>query len=367
MLLVTANDEHDPRLQASPWIDANAFHLLWDEPPYAQGFDRERAIQRLFDQVEGFLDAPSHGKPKILSSDGAGTLDPEVSERLLAMLPRDGSVAYEHFDQRSSRALLGGIVPPRGHLLHGPDRQALRQRTQVLGGRASELTTGGRLSLADGRWFWNSEPVNLVGMSLSYGLLSTTRFHLPTLLDFLHFYGINFLRVWVTEQWTGWVPRDDQNRPGQHTALAPWPWAESYRLDRHDPKWFERLRTFLKAAADRALVVQVTAFDWGGLRHLDEAGRWGDSPYNPANGSSPLSPEVEPGGWPQDFAQTSGPFWDEVVQPLVTQLARTVAAFPNAFLEIANEPRPTMPGVHEWQVEVAKIAQRAAASGQPTS
>lgn len=360
-IVVTTNDTQPVQgLQSSKSFDAHSFHLKWNPPKEKESREkRGEKREELYEQVDSFLEVPIGGKPRIISTDGAGTLWKELTRTILQKIPKDGSVAYEHFDQRTSHSMLSAYVGPQYNWTDG-----LKRRANLLGKSASKLENGGVLSVGDGKWRWNGRPIFLAGMSVSYGVLGTTRHNIEAILNFLKTRGVNLLRVWVTEQWTSLVSKDDRGHPGSQTAIAPWPWqTQKYHLHERNQQWLVRLEKLLRMAAERGIVVQVSLFDWCGLRNCDGKGYWKQSPYNAKNNNTQyLNSNVPRNQWDQDFTKTEGPFWEHVIQPLIRDVAQVVARWPNAFIEIANEARAkSVPKPLEWHSEVAQVIRESSA------
>lgn len=61
--ILSANDEENEAIQASSRIDVNAYHLLWN--------GEQEPVEKVLSQAEGYFARPDHGKPVIVSSDGA--------------------------------------------------------------------------------------------------------------------------------------------------------------------------------------------------------------------------------------------------------------------------------------------------------
>ncbi|MCG3174849.1 MAG: hypothetical protein GMKNLPBB_03138 [Myxococcota bacterium] len=166
-------------------------------------------------------------------------------------------------------------------------------------------------------------PVRLVGYG-DYGLLAEEAFDFNPFLDQLRTKRLNLVRVWIPYQFAA--------------SLAPFAGAKgSWDLRRINEGLIQRLRSFVAAAAQRNIVVQVTVFDSVGLEGDDKSGnRWINSFYRPGNHISP---------WPrnkEEFNRFPGrddpPVWKEIHQPYIARAVSAICDQPNVIYEIMNEP-----------------------------
>lgn len=368
-LILSANDEENEAIQASPRIDLNAYHLLWN--------GEQEPVEKVLRQAEGYFSRPDHGKPVIVSSDGAPMWRAVIRE-IQDRMRFDGSQHFEHFDRPTNR--LQGM---RGKIegVHSFVRWAL-YRVDTLGRRASRLAPGGRLTRDGNRLLWNGEPITLMGFSL-YGMLANTRHDLRAYLDVLHDRGINFTREWCFDQWTALALRgklQGSGEPGYLTGLSPFVGnspaslpGTPYDLEHLNDDFFAHLRRFVRLAWERGIVVQVSLFDRHGLRrpknHPNEPGRWADSPFNARNNRQDFLTIEGPGEHPVAWTGMGGSEIGRVQRAYLQRVVQELRGFGNVILEIMNEPRGTLPDRptearwHDWVADVLRSG--GGGSGEP--
>lgn len=195
-----------------------------------------------------------------------------------------------------------------------------------------------------------------VSNSEHYGAVLNAKFDYLKYLDALAADGLNYARIfagtYVEEQGAFGIARNNL-APAPADFVAPWartgPGEASdglpkYDLTKIEPKYLERLHGFLREAARRSIVVEVTLFS----SHYGEP-QWKRSPLNPANNIN--------GTALADYrrlhtADNGGALAYQ--EALVRRLARELNAHDNFIWEIQNEPwadRHTMgPRLHPYAI-----------------
>lgn len=377
---VSASDKWHTNVKQDPAIDLNSYHLVWDP--------NSGDVAELLGQVTGFL-ADGHGKPVIVSSDGAGgvptfvggvfTPAPGIWADLIRQIQDEiaeyapGTRHFEHFDPffNSTNSITGFIRPG---LQWDP---GTINRLNQLGSMATELAPEKEVEIQGDRILYDGNPVTLMGFSL-YGMLSTSRHDIEYYLDKLAFHGINFTREWCLEQWTALAVGtenggyDDNGDPGYLSGLTPFagkrplnvpvgasvPNGDLYDLNNWNQEYFDRMAFFVSEAWKRGIVVQITLFDRAGLINRNSPGRFKHSPYKDSNNRSHDILAITQGSdYPQDFTGMDGTEIGAINSAFIAKVVETLRPYKNVIYEVLNEPNnqfPADPQVNlEWHRWVA--------------
>jgi hypothetical protein len=265
-------------------------------------------------------------KPVIISDD--------AKEASIAAA-NDADEHYEHFDihlGNEGRAHYGAFIT-------GPDNfpSESKEILTVLGNNASQLAPGGRLTCAGSEFYWDGKQVTLMGSSWM-GALVAKNCDVDGYFDALAGFGVNLTRVWCIEQWSGvafgekgferysWVPFE--GHPG------------AWDLTVMNQQYFGRVVEFVRKAASRGIVVQLTLFDRCGLPNKPGRGQWRDSPYNIANNVNDF---LAPKGRYAEFTGMEGTRIGEVNQRFTERVVGELRGYGNVIYEIMNEPH------HNWK------------------
>lgn len=184
------------------------------------------------------------------------------------------------------------------------------------GGSPAPFIKNGTLGMTFGndrsrRIAWNERPATLVG----YGAMGAAVAAADGRVDpegyfrVLRYHGFNLTRAWILDQWVGQAICDN---PANGDAPTPFGRKSTgYDIEPNDDsdfesKYFNRLRNFVQAAADRGVVVQLSLFDKWGLVGSDQPsgvnqcrGGLFDSPYWDDNNEQNylISPDCECGSF----------------------------------------------------------------------
>lgn len=336
-------------LAAIPCTAANAYHVSSDP------------------EVERALAYPSYGKPKILSDDAGGVTVAEA-KRWIARACAAGA-HYEHWDAALGPAAMSGRRIDSLADFPEDSREVLSyvERESC----ASRLEPGGTLTRRGTELLWNGRPVSLVGDSWM-GSLAGRNFDPAGYLGVLAEHRVNLTRVWVVEQWTGLEVKSPE-APVYGNAVLPFPGdfaRGGVDLARPDDVFLDRLRSFVHAASERGIVVQLTLFDRHGLLDQEDSwGRWRGSPYNRAHNTGELFAPGPPGKAPPDFVDLCRPTDARSAPPgcpvqdlhfrFVRALRDAVAGTGNVLFEVMNEPvaeewgEDRIVAFHRWVAAVA--------------
>jgi hypothetical protein len=332
-----------------PNIHANSYHLSVNEawaneldPVVAQG------------QAEG--------KPVIISDDNGSSANVTRVQEAIARTTSVLGEHYEHYDIH-----LGGDATHDGahfgkFISSAADFPAESKTIlATLGTYASDLAPGGKLTVSGHEFLWNGQPVTLAGSSW-YGALVATMCDVDGYLDVLASYGANFTRVWCIEQWTGtanaapgfervaWLPYEGYKVP--NTSLSPpetkW---DLYTLN---AQYFARVKEFVRKAAARGIVVQLTLFDRFGVQCSGGVGGYLDSPYYDVNNLATINFLTCSGGSLPFLDLAPAPIWD-VNRAFIERMLAEVGSYGNVLYEIMNEPHNQWPNaaIVNWHKAVA--------------
>ena len=232
-------------------------------------------------------------------------------------------------------------------------RQAIPQTTpQTKSSTPAANSQPIRLHPANPHYFlFRGQAVALITSGEHYGAVLNRDFDYRRYLDALQSDGLNYTRLFtgsyveVPAKSFDILRNDLAPAPGRF--LAPWSRSATpgyagggnkFDLEKWDAEFFARYRDFLKEAAARGIVVEITLFS----AHYGEA-QWDLSPFNPANNIN----NTNAIDWKKLHTQENGnviPYQEKLARKLV----REANAFDNVIFEIQNEPwsdRPVLSGV----------------------
>jgi hypothetical protein len=199
-----------------------------------------------------------------------------------------------------------------------------------------------RLHPANPHYFlFRGKAIALITSGEHYGAVLNRDFDYRRYLDTLSSDGLNYTRLFtgsyveVPAKSFGILRNDLAPAPGRF--LAPWSRSETagyagggnkFDLQKWNPEFFERYRDFLKEAAKRGIVVEITLFS----AHYDET-QWQMSPFNPANNVN----TTDAIDWKKLNTQENGNIL-AYQEKLARKLVHEASSFDNVIFEIQNEP-----------------------------
>jgi hypothetical protein len=363
--------------QGSPLISANAYDTNITTLPQINALAYH---SHNCSQLNTDLGRTPQNKPIIISDDGAqlrgcnatcattstsgcslGLPDTLVDDYALAA--KNAGRHYEHLSMPLSTKLEAGDFYTN-HLDSWDDLTPEDQNVlKILDDYATPLAAGGSLSIATDplapsrkTFFWNSQPVTLMGFSV-YGAITSNDVDLDGYLDAIRLgdvpgskgtrKGVNFTRVWLLDQWASLVA-GASGAPLPGRGVTPFTGDHpNYDLDDLSDELFARLRRFVNEAWERGIVVQVTLFDRNGVKSDPGygAGGWVGSPYNDANNLQSYLPS---GNLTNSHASkflslgcgttsTNDEALGRVHRRLIQRATRELSGYGNVILEIMNE------------------------------
>jgi len=311
-----------------------------------------------------------HNKPVILSDDNSSSDNvPRVQLAIERTLEEGGAngLPGEHFEHYAGPDMhdnLGNL----GVFIDGYDvlPQSSKDFLNWLATKVdtptgpSTLTPGGKLTVSGTEFLWNGQPVRLVGYSWT-GAMVTKMCDVDGYLDALADHGVNLTRPWCIEQWGGtgsgqpgfermaWMPYEGYKTPD--TSLTP----PEHKFDLYDlnDQYFARVVEFVRKAAARGIVVQLTLFDRFGVKCTDVPGMYLDSPYyNPNNLQTFLNCAAN--GHLPFIDLAPAPIWN-INEAFIERIAAELAGYGNVIYEIMNEPHNKWPkqDIVNWHEAVA--------------
>jgi hypothetical protein len=194
---------------------------------------------------------------------------------------------------------------------------------------------------------WRGKPTVLVGSSEHYGAVLNLDFDFRTYLDTVHAAGLNLVRIVpgtavvspAARVWRGLDQNTLAPRPGKFLA----PWARSsqpgyagggnkFDLDRWDDSFFARLTDFVRIAAARGIVVEVTLlYVVYGLG--PEMGHWSMHPLNANNNVNGVGRVTF-----DRYNTLDEPALVARQEAVVRKIAAELNPFDNVIYEICDEP-----------------------------
>ncbi|MGI8605080.1 MAG: cellulase family glycosylhydrolase [Verrucomicrobiales bacterium] len=199
-------------------------------------------------------------------------------------------------------------------------------------------------------FLWKGEPAVLITSAEHYGAVLNLDFDYSKYLATLAKDGLNLTRAFSGVYY---------ENPGafniERNTLAPppnryiGPWRRSlggkFDLTQWDDRYFHRLKSFVREAGERGVIVEMTLFC---PFYKDE--QWALSPMNPSNNLQQAGPNNREHVYTLDKHAGLLPFHDAVTQEIVSELKEA----DNVYYEICNEPY--FGGVTlEWQRHIADI------------
>ncbi len=333
-------------------IHANAYHLSVTE-----------AFANELDPV--IAQGQAEGKPVIVSDDNSSAANVTRVQEAIARTAALGE-HYEHYDIHLGGDGRSPASGPRAHfgdfISTAADFPAeSKQILTTLGTHASPLTPGGRLTVSGHEFLWDGQPVTLAGSSW-FGALVAKMCDVDGYLDVLASYHVNLTRVWCIEQWTatangaagferaGWLPYDGYKTPDSSLNPPETRW----NLYSHNDQYFARVKEFVRKAAARGIVVQLTLFDRFGVQCSGSVGMYTDSPYYDPNNLPSISFLTCSGGFLPFLDLSPAPIWT-VNQAFIQRMVSELNGYGNVIFEIMNEPHNQWPQttIVNWHKAVA--------------
>ena len=138
-------------------------------------------------------------------------------------------------------------------------------------------------------FFYKEQPLLLITAGEHYGAVLNPDFDYIAYLDTLKKYGLNLTRVFSgayveNEKDIAWMLYGNTLAPRPRRFLAPWKRSNvsgypnggcKFDLDQWDAAYFTRLKDFIRAAAERSIVVEYVFFS-----QMYGDSQWGVSPLN---------------------------------------------------------------------------------------
>jgi len=282
-----------------------------------------------------------YNKPIIISDDNKTAVDVPLTQSKISQTFYGGE-HYEHFDVH-----LGDNGAMTSAIIDGEEDFPYESITVLnsLGTYASTLSPGGTLTVHNREFYWNGQPVTLMGSSWM-GAMVGLNFSAAGYLDVLANHGVNLTRQWCIEQWTATCN-------GSCTQNSNVPFAGTYQnwnLDAYNDAYYDRMKEFIQAAWARGIVVQLTLFD----RHGVSTGMWSTSPYNAQYNNKNFL--VVPTGedYPPFVDLAPAPIWD-VNEAFIYKTMNELKGFNNVIYEIMNEPADIWANHVPWHIAIAQV------------
>ncbi|MBL7224120.1 MAG: hypothetical protein ISS72_09725 [Candidatus Brocadiae bacterium] len=188
------------------------------------------------------------------------------------------------------------------------------------------------------------------------------KFDFDAYLGFLERHGHNFVRLWTWEL-TTWDTRGNaapwRKKSVHHAAPHPWPRTgrgkaldgkPKFDLARHNPEYFQRLRTRVKAAGQRGIYVSVMLFEGWGLQFSPKA--WESHPFHPANNVNGINGDTNGDGKGLEVHELANPKVTAIQEACVRKAIDTVNDLDNVLYEISNENHPASTA---WQYHMIRF------------
>jgi len=180
-------------------------------------------------------------------------------------------------------------------------------------------------------------------------------FDFDAYLDFLQKHNHNFIRLWGRQ--VCWYQKYGE----EELHAAPLAWQRTgpgkaldgkpkFDLSKHEPAYFERLRSRIKAARDRRIYVSVMFF--GG--HAEAGPNFTGSPFHRDNNVNSIDgdPNNDGSGWEiETLSEVPKPV-PEIQKAYVTKVIDTVHDLDNVLFEISNEGGETS---KDWQYDLIRF------------
>jgi hypothetical protein len=190
-------------------------------------------------------------------------------------------------------------------------------------------------------FIWRGQPTILITSAEHYGAVLNADFDYRRYLDTLAADGMNYTRVFsgaYVEPSGAFNIARNTLAPAAGRYLAPWPRSaepgypnggNKFDLSRWDPAYFDRLKAFVRYAADRNIVVEISLFC-----PMYEELQWSLSPMNAANNINGIGAVARTGVYTLDGDRRLLDVQVALTRKLITELND----FDNVFFEICNEP-----------------------------
>lgn len=221
-----------------------------------------------------------------------------------------------------------------------------------------------RLHPENPRYFqFRGEPVALVTATEHYGAVINRPFDYIAYLNDHAARGLNFTRTFLLfrELQTQYNPYSTC-KPETADFITPYPLAVAgevnlkkvvYDLNRWNPEYFSRLKSFLKAASDRGILVELTLFS-----NTYSNDVWVLNPLH----SERNARQVPPVEWPA-YITLRHPELVARQEAFARKIVQETADFDNVYYEICNEPaggyahpaQVTTAEVDRWLAHMAKV------------
>lgn len=199
-----------------------------------------------------------------------------------------------------------------------------------------------RLNRENPHYFeYKGKPLVLITSGEHYGSVLNAAFDYDKYLSTLQKDGLNYTRIfggsYVEVPGKSFGIRKNTLAPLPGKFVAPWARSSQpgyagggnrFDLDRWNPEYFRRLRSFLADAEKRGIVVEITLFS---SQYGDP--QWAFSPFNARNNSN----HTDPIGWKKINTLDNGNLL-AYQERYTRKLVHEANPFPNVIFEIQNEP-----------------------------
>jgi hypothetical protein len=180
---------------------------------------------------------------------------------------------------------------------------------------------------------YQGEPVILITSAEHYGAVVNLDFDFSSYLQTLHTEGFNYTRIFAgtyIEPFDNiFGIQDNTLGPGPDRYIAPWVREDGkYKLDRFNPAFFERLRSFVSQAEQLGIIVEITLFT-----SIYANNSWELMPFHPDNNMNHTGV--------RDYHRVNTLYngsLKKYQEELIRKLVRELNDFGNIFYEIQNEP-----------------------------
>lgn len=199
------------------------------------------------------------------------------------------------------------------------------------------------------RYFlYQGKPTVLVTSGEHYGAVLNREFDYVRYLDTLRADRLNLTRTFsgtYREVAGNFKIASNVLAPGPGKFLAPWAQVDGkFDLTQWDAEYFARLRSFVAAAGERGIVVELVLFC-----PLYEDSMWNASPMNARNNRNGIGAVGR-----NDVLNGKDKALTEVQERVTRKIVTELRGFDNVYYEICNEPY--FGGVTlEWQERIAKV------------
>jgi hypothetical protein len=177
----------------------------------------------------------------------------------------------------------------------------------------------------------------LVTSGEHYGAVMNQDFDFIRYLDELERHGLNLTRTFSGVYVEGWGEPWNTLNPGPGRYLAPWArsgqpgYADGgnrFDLSTWDESYWRRLKTFVRHAGRRGIVVEYVLF----CVHYGDR-EWNLSPLKESNNVNGIGRAAR-----KDYFRLTDPGWTSVQERFVRKAASELQEFDNVYFELCNEP-----------------------------